>query len=95
MADTVLIFIAALIGSVVTQSAIEVWAFRSRVKDYESSIEDYKQQLSVALKNQTDEKKKVQDFYDVAVSQNEYIKRIEQELANFKHSFSNTFINKN
>ena len=95
MADTVLIFIAALIGSVVTQSAIEVWAFRSRVKAHESEVNDYKTQIAGLQTVYLDEKKKVQDFYDVAVSQNEYIKRIEQDNANFKHSFSNTFLNKN
>lgn len=95
MGDSLIIFVAALIGSVATQTAIEWWVFRAKVKDYESSIEDSKLQLSVSLQHQTEEKKKASQLYDVVVSQNEYIKRLEQDLANFKHSFSNTFLNKN
>ena len=81
MGDSLIIFVAALIGSVVIQSALELWAFRLKNKAHELETEDLKTQIA--------------GLQTVVVSQNEYIKRLEQEIANFKHSFSNTFLNKN
>lgn len=95
MGDSLIIFVAALIGSVSIQSALELWAFRLKNKAHELETEDFKSKINTLQSVQTEEKKKASQLYDVVVSQNEYIKRLEQELANFKHSFSNTFLNKN
>lgn len=95
MGDSLIIFVAALIGSVVIQSALELWAFRLKNKAHELETEDFKSKIDTLQSVQTEEKKKSAQLYDVVVSQNEYIKRLEQDLANFKHSFSNTFLNKN
>ncbi len=95
MGDSLIIFVAALIGSVAIQSALELWAFRLKNKAHELETEDFKSKIDTLQSVQTEEKKKASQLYDVVVSQNEYIKRLEQELANFKHSFSNTFLNKN
>jgi len=95
MGDSLIIFVAALIGSVVIQSALELWAFRLKNKAHELETEDLKTQIAGLQTVQTEEKKKSSQLYDVVVSQNEYIKRLEQEIANFKHSFTNTFLNKN
>jgi hypothetical protein len=95
MGDSLIIFVAALIGSVATQTVIEWWVFRSRVKDYESEATDHKTQIVGLQTVHLEEKKKASQLYDVVVSQNEYIKRLEQDIANFKHSFTNTFLNKN
>ena len=95
MGDSLIIFVAALIGSVAIQSALELWAFRLKNKAHELETEDFKSKIDTLQSVQTEEKKKASQLYDVVVSQNEYIKRLEQERANFKHSFSNTFLNKN
>ena len=95
MGDSLIIFVAALIGSVAIQSALELWAFRLKNKAHYLETEDFKSKIDTLQSVQTEEKKKASQLYDVVVSQNEYIKRFEQELANFKHSFSNTFLNKN